>query len=694
MGAAGTRGASEIYPVHYDVREAGVPTGGMGFMLTELINESLLRVLTETPQTPRGRIAPGWSISLRETPTTTSPPYTLRRTSMAGAPAVEFTLREHYPWFRLEQEIAPELITAGHYRFAMSYESDHQPGAEPPRIKILEYSGGIGQTFANIALKLAPSRSPHRIQVDVDIPTNSNPGMTYRLAFEFRSPVTLTFSAPTLARLDGPSAPRAQGTAPYRSARSGVGKALVALNDNMDRELRQSPGDWLGRMLRVSVDVGDADTAIGIARYVENRYRGDLPVMREVAAEIVDALVAFGDLDQLSAFLVAMSNVGIVNDRLVAVGRWFGQREDHDKPVEGDQPFALPSGAPDLFNLNLAVERNRVSFDILVRSGIPENAAALVWANYLRHRSTTEYIRQLNLFMEGHDCPYEIDGGEPRSPGISLERLRFKEVGRPSRLWGDGPLVSVIITAPTLGPQVIATIRATLEQTYRHLEILVGCPGGDGVPQAACAVAEDERVRLFHSPGGQGVFTLRNQLAQESSGELITFQNTSDLSFPHRISAQVTEMAERGALACLATSLRIKPGGHIMASLDGRFVHDHLDSLMLTRSTFDNFGYRDVSACADQELLGRLADKLGAEELVRVAAPLVMAHWVSEGSPERPWIDGSTTRSCPPPLRTYLSRTARHRILGEDILPYNLVEEAARSAGILRSPHPLIPTQK
>ncbi len=107
----------------------------------------------------------------------------------------------------------------------------------------------------------------------------------------------------------------------------------------------------------------------------------------------------------------------------------------------------------------------------------------------------------------------------------------------------NDPLVSVIIPAYNAERFIERTLASVLQQTYRHLEVIVIDDGSsdrtaDRVRQIA---AEDDRVRLLQQSNA-GVAVARNLGIQQSAGVFIAPIDADDIWFPNQIQRQVTLM--------------------------------------------------------------------------------------------------------------------------------------------------------
>ena len=107
-------------------------------------------------------------------------------------------------------------------------------------------------------------------------------------------------------------------------------------------------------------------------------------------------------------------------------------------------------------------------------------------------------------------------------------------------------LVSVIMPLYNAERYVTAAARSVLEQTYRHLELVVVDDGStDRGPELVRALGDD-RVRVVTQPNG-GEAAARNAGLDLARGEYIAWQDADDLSLPTLIETSVAAMRSTGA---------------------------------------------------------------------------------------------------------------------------------------------------
>lgn len=660
-------------------------------MPLELANHDILSSLDVKPQHYGGTVCEGWSVAGRPLPQPQDAeppevPYDLSRISQAKLAMVKAELYQDYSWFRIEQVLPAEKLTAGSYRLQLSYLSDHAGNERLPQVKIIEYTKAGGQTFAKIVGNLRATSTVRSLDVDFSITANAYPDRSYRLCIEISQRGVFCFGGLSLIRHQDDFDQVNRYVAPYRAYGFQVSQDLQSLNDSMDSALRDDPEDWVIRMVQVALRLEDYETAAGLVRYIVKHHGHDRAVMERAVPGILDTLLALGDLDGVRQLVVDMASLGLQHDRLSQAARILSGKSGKKAPNH-----VFPSGKLDIFGLNREIEYNRVSFEDMIAQPCPPAAAPLLLANYLRHHNEAEYLKRFNEYLSNNDSPYQVELGEDADN--ILKRVSFRQSRPLSGLMAGGPLVSVIVASWNAEGTLDYAIRSILNQSYRNIEVLVADDASD---DKSCdrlrTFMGDPRVRLFRSAKNQGPYNIRNQLIAHAKGELITFHDADDLAMPHRISTQVTEMIEKNARVSLGSWLRIKPSGHLIAFRDGNFLRMCLNSIMFTRSVFDSFGpYRSVLCGADSEFYELLRGYLPERELLAIRQPLVLGLWSSSSLTRSSGIEADEIGYRAPARRSYAGLAGRQRILGRMIVPDEVIERATADAGISRAPTALVP---
>src|SRR5918996_2260783 len=105
------------------------------------------------------------------------------------------------------------------------------------------------------------------------------------------------------------------------------------------------------------------------------------------------------------------------------------------------------------------------------------------------------------------------------------------------------PLVSVILAVHNREGSVARAIASVLEQTYRHLELIVV---DDGSTDGTRAVVESFGGSLtLVTQAHAGVYPARNRGLRHARGDLVAFIDSDDAWLPDKLEAQVPLMRRR-----------------------------------------------------------------------------------------------------------------------------------------------------
>jgi glycosyltransferase involved in cell wall biosynthesis len=114
------------------------------------------------------------------------------------------------------------------------------------------------------------------------------------------------------------------------------------------------------------------------------------------------------------------------------------------------------------------------------------------------------------------------------------------------------PLVSVVIPSYNAARTIGRAIRSSLDQDYRHLEVIVADDCSADETEAAVAGIGDRRVVFNRGRLNGGAAAARNRGIRHASGEYVAFLDADDLWLPTKISTQVRLM-EANPRATLVT---------------------------------------------------------------------------------------------------------------------------------------------
>lgn len=110
---------------------------------------------------------------------------------------------------------------------------------------------------------------------------------------------------------------------------------------------------------------------------------------------------------------------------------------------------------------------------------------------------------------------------------------------------GEAPLVSVVVACRNESVWIVDTIRSVLDQTHRHLELVVVDDGStDGTADIAESIP-DPRIRVVRQ-SGRGACAARNAGLRLISGTLVQMLDGDDLLAPDKIERQVARWRSEG----------------------------------------------------------------------------------------------------------------------------------------------------
>ena len=197
------------------------------------------------------------------------------------------------------------------------------------------------------------------------------------------------------------------------------------------------------------------------------------------------------------------------------------------------------------------------------------------------------------------------------------------------------PLVSVIITAYDSAAFIARAIDSILGQTYRELELIVvdDASSDDTYGVLLDYARKDPRVRPFRSLVNHGTYWCKNFGITQARGELVTFQDSDDISLPDRIRVQVEAM-RRNRNAALTVVDYVRVDGHGAMQMNrGVWQRRAFQTQMIRKEeVVAKVGYFDaVRSAADQEFFHRVRLVFGVDRVVEVKTVLYHAT-IREGS--------------------------------------------------------------
>ncbi len=121
-------------------------------------------------------------------------------------------------------------------------------------------------------------------------------------------------------------------------------------------------------------------------------------------------------------------------------------------------------------------------------------------------------------------------------------------------------MVSVSVIMPVYNTEVEylrAAIDSVLAQTFTGLELIIIDNGSEAYVDECLSSYTDERIKRFRLERNRGPAVARNFGIWHAEGEFIAFQDSDDISLPHRLETQMAFLKQNPEIGCLGTSARI-----------------------------------------------------------------------------------------------------------------------------------------
>jgi glycosyltransferase involved in cell wall biosynthesis len=154
-----------------------------------------------------------------------------------------------------------------------------------------------------------------------------------------------------------------------------------------------------------------------------------------------------------------------------------------------------------------------------------------------------------------------------------------------SNLLPDNVLVSVIIPCYNAEKYIGQAIESVLNQTYRHLELIIVNDGSSDNSEGVVAhyLQVDNRIKYFAQPN-QGVSNTRNRGIEISQGQVIAFLDSDDAWEPENLEIKVKELVADPELFWVFSDMYLADEAlNKTEILEGITSDDILDSLLLRK---------------------------------------------------------------------------------------------------------------
>jgi glycosyltransferase involved in cell wall biosynthesis len=198
-----------------------------------------------------------------------------------------------------------------------------------------------------------------------------------------------------------------------------------------------------------------------------------------------------------------------------------------------------------------------------------------------------------------------------------------------------GDTVSVIMTVHNAAETLDAAIDSIVEQSYRRLELIIVDDGStDGsLDIARRRMMHDGRIRLLQTPANSGTYVAKNVGLAHATGDMVTFQDSDDVSLSHRIELQVAALhSDPRAMANMVRYQRFSHETGRVLWVSGRKDRPGVMTPMFRRQpVLDAIGSFDsVRVSADSEFIARLTAATGIKPQVLPTVGYLARH--KEGS--------------------------------------------------------------
>lgn len=226
----------------------------------------------------------------------------------------------------------------------------------------------------------------------------------------------------------------------------------------------------------------------------------------------------------------------------------------------------------------------------------------------------------------------ETDGSPVEWSPDGVVQLGFLEskVGSSSSS-ADGVLVTVLVTAFNAGALVKQSVQSLLNQTHRHLQILVSndASNDDTWAHLTALAHQDPRVTVFNLPENVGTYAAKSLMLRFAKGEFVVCHDADDLAAPNFIEHSLqTLLSNPRKVAVISNWFRVDEELRIFPGAVRRFwplLSINHSSLMLRTAVLKELGGWDVPrVAADTELFERIRFVYGKRSVVQLPQPLTI----------------------------------------------------------------------
>ncbi|MBV2208072.1 MAG: glycosyltransferase family 2 protein [Thermomonas sp.] len=199
----------------------------------------------------------------------------------------------------------------------------------------------------------------------------------------------------------------------------------------------------------------------------------------------------------------------------------------------------------------------------------------------------------------------------------------------PSNIGLKPPKVSAIMTCHNAQDTIQEAVESLLLQTYPNLEVIV-CD--DGSTDNSWEILQEIKkrcggLRIIRNNGNYGTYLSKNRAIEKSTGEILVFQDSDDISHPKRIEIQASQLiTNKEIIATRSQYLRYNDTDSKLIPVGGLLSKLGLITLAVRKQAFREIGFFDATRrAADDEWVQRLLHVYGKNSLLNLNVALYLA---------------------------------------------------------------------
>lgn len=199
----------------------------------------------------------------------------------------------------------------------------------------------------------------------------------------------------------------------------------------------------------------------------------------------------------------------------------------------------------------------------------------------------------------------------------------------PPNIGRKPPKVSAIMTCHNAQDTIQEAVESLLLQTYPNLEVIV-CD--DGSTDNSWEILQEIKkrcggLRVIRNNGNYGTYLSKNRAIEKSTGEILFFQDSDDISHPQRIEIQTSPLINnKEIIATRSQYLRYNDTDGSLIPVGGLLSKLGQITLAVRRQAFREIGFFDATRrAADDEWVQRLLHIYGKNSLLNLNVALYLA---------------------------------------------------------------------